>query len=86
MRVLVFLLAVWTVAAQDLSHLQVEEVATGFAGGEGPVWSRAGYLLFSDYDKDRIYKYVPGKTPEVPRGLARRQWQQHGPAGPPLYL
>jgi len=64
-RVLVFMFAVLTVAAQDFAHLQVEEVATGFPGGEGPVWSRAGFLLFSDYDKDRIYKYVPGKAPEV---------------------
>jgi gluconolactonase len=29
------------------------------------VWSREGYLLFSDYSRDRIYKYVPGQTPEV---------------------
>jgi sugar lactone lactonase YvrE len=48
--------------AQDFSTLKVEEVATGFAGGEGPVWSRQGFLLFSDYDKNRIYKYTPGKT------------------------
>jgi hypothetical protein len=25
---------------QDFSKLQVQEVATGFPGGEGPVWSR----------------------------------------------
>jgi gluconolactonase len=56
-----------TVAAQDFSQLNVEEVATGFPGGEGSVWSREGFLLFSDYSRDRIYKYVPGKTPEVYR-------------------
>jgi gluconolactonase len=50
---------------QDFSHVQVEQIATGFPGGEGPVWSREGFLLFSDYSRDRIYKYVPGKTPEV---------------------
>ena len=64
-RALIFLFAAWTAAAQDFTHLQIEEVATGFPGGEGPVWSRAGYLLFSDYSRDRIYKYVPGKSPEV---------------------
>jgi gluconolactonase len=53
--------------AQDFSTVKVEEVAPGFAGGEGPVWSRQGFLLFSDYDKDRIYKYTPGKAPEVYR-------------------
>jgi gluconolactonase len=58
-------IALSTLAAQDFTHLQIEEVAAGFPGGEGPVWSRAGYLLFSDYSRDRIYKYVPGKTPEV---------------------
>jgi gluconolactonase len=54
-------------AAQDFTQSPIEEIATGFTGGEGPVWSREGYLLFSDYDKDRIYKYVPGKSPEVYR-------------------
>jgi len=65
MRVLVAVLALGTAAAQDFARLQVEEVATGYAGGEGAVWSRSGFLLFSDYAKDRIYKYVPGKAPEV---------------------
>jgi gluconolactonase len=48
-----------------LSALKVEEVAAGFPGGEGPVWSRDGYLIFSDYSRDRLYKYVPGHAPEV---------------------
>lgn len=54
-------------AAQEFSALQVEEVAAGFPGGEGPVWSREGYLIFSDYSRDRLYKYVPGGAPEVYR-------------------
>ena len=53
--------------AQDYSKLPVQQIATGFPGGEGPVWSRQGYLIFSDYGKDRIYKYVPEKDPEVLR-------------------
>jgi sugar lactone lactonase YvrE len=52
---------------QDFSQLQPEEVAAGFQGGEGPVWSREGFLIFSDYSRDRLYKYVPGKPPEVYR-------------------
>src|SRR5918992_5802381 len=54
-------------AAQDFAVLKVEEVATGFRGGEGSVWAREGFLIFSDYSQDRLYKYVPGKAPEVYR-------------------
>lgn len=67
-RTLIFLLAAQIpLAAQDFSQLKVEEVASGFPGGEGPVWSRAGFLIFSDYSQDRLYKYVPGMAPEVYR-------------------
>src|SRR5581483_11460709 len=52
---------------QDFSSLRPELVAAGFPGGEGPVWSREGFLLFSDYSRDRIYKYAPGGAPEVYR-------------------
>jgi gluconolactonase len=55
------------VAGQSFSALQVEPVAAGFPGGEGPVWSRDGFLIFSDYSRDRLYKYTPGKPPEVYR-------------------
>lgn len=75
MRALLLLAAGWTLGAQDFSRVQVEEVAAGFPGGEGPVWSREGFLIFSDYSKDRLYKYVPGKTPEVYRE------QSHGANG-----
>jgi gluconolactonase len=63
----VFLLAAFVLPAQDFSKLQVEQVAAGFPGGEGPVWSRQGFLIFSDYSKDRLYKLVPGQAPEVYR-------------------
>src|SRR2546430_16317321 len=53
--------------SQNFSALTVEPVAAGFPGGEGPVWSRQGFLIFSDYSRDRLYKYVPGQTPEVYR-------------------
>ena len=68
LRTMIFLLTVSTpLAAQDFSQVKVEEVAAGFRGGEGPVWSREGFLIFSDYSQDRLYKYVPGKPPEVYR-------------------
>ncbi len=66
-RVALLLLTAWTLAGQDFSNLKVEEVAAGFPGGEGPVWARQGFLIFSDYSRDRLYKYVPGKAPEVYR-------------------
>jgi gluconolactonase len=46
---------------------KVETIQDGFPGGEGPVWSRGGYLLFSDYENDRIHKYVPGQAVSVYR-------------------
>jgi len=61
-----WLFALLTVG-QAVSTLKVELVAEGFPGGEGPVWSREGYLIFSDYSRDRLYKYVPGKAPEIYR-------------------
>src|SRR4030095_12750200 len=60
-------LAFTLVAAQHFSPLQGEPVADGFPGGEGPVWSREGFLIFSDYSRDRLYRYTPGKAPEVYR-------------------
>ena len=63
MRKLIFIaLAARTfLPAEDYAALKVEQVATGFPGGEGPVWSRGGYLLFSDFEKKIIYRYEPGK-------------------------
>jgi len=48
-------------AAQDFEHLQIEPIAMGFAGGEGPVWSREGFLLFSDTVTNKLHKLVPGQ-------------------------
>lgn len=67
LRATLLLLTALALAGQDFSKLQVEQVATGFPGGEGPVWSRQGFLIFSDYSRDRLYKYIPGKMPEVYR-------------------
>jgi gluconolactonase len=65
MKIPILLLLAFLTVGQDYSTLKVEPVAAGFPGGEGPVWSKEGFLLFSDYSRDRIYKYVPGKEPEV---------------------
>jgi gluconolactonase len=51
--------------ADNYSALKVEPLASGFPGGEGPVWSRQGYLLFSDFENKRIHRYDPGKGVSV---------------------
>jgi gluconolactonase len=61
------LLLLAMLTAQSFSTLQVELVSGGFPGGEGPVWSREGFLIFSDYSRDRLYKYVPGAAPRSTR-------------------
>lgn len=48
-------------AAQDFSNLRIERVAVGHKFTEGPVWSREGYLLFSDIPQDLIVQWTPGK-------------------------
>lgn len=67
MKIPALLLVTMLASGQDFSALKVEPVAAGFPGGEGPVWSREGFLIFSDYSRDRLYKYVSGKEPEVYR-------------------
>jgi len=67
MRLIAILLTISAVFAEDFSKLEVQPVAIGFPGGEGPVWSRQGFLIFSDYSRDRLYKLAPGREPEVYR-------------------
>jgi gluconolactonase len=38
---------------------KVFKLAEGFRFTEGPVWSKDGFLLFSDPNANRIYKYAP---------------------------
>ncbi|HEU0120913.1 MAG TPA: SMP-30/gluconolactonase/LRE family protein [Bryobacteraceae bacterium] len=44
------------------ANATVKQIATGFLFAEGPVFSRRGYLLFSDVDNDRIMKWERGQT------------------------
>ncbi len=46
--------------AQDFTALKVEKIATGLQFTEGPVWSRDGFLLFSDCVSNKHHKFVPG--------------------------
>jgi gluconolactonase len=51
--------------AQDLQNFKVEKVAGGYTFTEGPVWSREGFLLFSDVPANHIVKIAPGQKPVV---------------------
>ncbi len=53
------------VAGQDFSKLEFEKVAGGYQFVEGPAWSHAGYLLFSDIPARKILRYTPGKGVDV---------------------
>ncbi len=57
------LLSWWWFWAQDFSAVQLERVSSNHKFTEGPVWSKEGFLLYSDVPDDRIYKVDPkGKT------------------------
>jgi gluconolactonase len=47
------------------SSPKIDKIATGFSFTEGPVFSRLGYLLFSDIPKNRIMKWQPGSEASV---------------------
>jgi len=69
------LLFALTVLGQDFSHIAIEKVDAGFRFAEGPVWSREGFLLFSDVPNNQIRKLVPGE-----RSVAFRD-DSHGANG-----
>ena len=54
-----FILAA-TLHSQDFSNIKIEKVAAGLQFTEGPVWSREGFLLFSDCDTNKLHKFTPG--------------------------
>jgi gluconolactonase len=57
----------WRCPGQDFSKIAVERVAAGFRFTEGPVWSREGFLIFSDVPGNRILQQEPGQKPAVLR-------------------
>ena len=42
------------------SNAELKRIATGFALAEGPVFSRRGYLLFTDIRNGKIHKWERG--------------------------
>ena len=65
MRAAALLLLCGAAAAQDFSEITLEKVAGGFRFTEGPVWSREGFLLFSDLPSGRMLRLDPGQKPSV---------------------
>lgn len=52
-------------AAQDFSNLRIEKVATGFAFTEGPAWSPAGFLIFSDVPNNQLLRLMLPEKPGI---------------------
>jgi gluconolactonase len=46
---------------QERPEIQIQKVVAGLTFTEGPVWSRDGFLYFSDIPANRILQFVPGK-------------------------
>lgn len=65
MKLLFAILTVALAPAQDFSKISVEKVAAGLQFTEGPVWSREGFLLFSDVPANKILKLAPGEKQPV---------------------
>ena len=55
----------FAICGQDFSHISIEKVDAGFRFTEGAVWSREGFLLFSDVPNNHIRKLVPGERSTV---------------------
>lgn len=62
---LVLLVCLLPLDAQDSTHYQVRRVATGYTFTEGPAWSPDGHLLFSDVPNNKIWRLTPGGKPTV---------------------
>jgi gluconolactonase len=53
--------------ADLLDATEPERPATGFGFTEGPAWHPGGFYYFVDIRASRLYRLVPGGTPEVVR-------------------
>jgi gluconolactonase len=58
------------VSAPMVASPGVEKVAGGFGFVEGPIWSKDGFLIFSDIYGSRIYKSSSTGKPEIYRNFS----------------
>ncbi len=54
-------------AAQDYSKSEITEIARDLRFTDGPAWSPAGFLVFSDVPNNQLLRFVPGGKPTVAR-------------------
>ena len=45
--------------------MKVDKIAEGCLFAEGPVWARAGYLIFSDVPRNRLLEFKPTERPGI---------------------
>lgn len=76
------LLLVTGASAQDYSKSEISEVFRGLRFADGPAWSPAGFLVFSDVPNNRIVRYSPGGPIRMFRenaaGAAGNAFDKHG--------
>jgi len=65
LTVLLFLAV--SATAQDFTDIHLDRVAAGFVFAEGPVWSREGYLIFSDTPNNHILQFKFGEPASLYR-------------------
>ena len=53
--------------SQNFDNVTVDRIATGFLYAEGPVWSRDGFLVFSDVPENKLLEMKLGQKPAVLR-------------------
>lgn len=64
------------------ANAKLEKLADGFKWTEGPVWTRAGYLLFAEIPSNRIMRWMPGAK-EATTFLHPSGYQGSAPYGGP---
>src|SRR5260370_38236502 len=62
-RLVIAIVVALAVPAQEPERpeIQIQKVVAGLTFTEGPVWSRDGFLYFSEIPANRILQFVPGK-------------------------
>ncbi len=67
--------------AQDLTDLKIEKLGTGFHYTDGPVWSRDGYLIFSDVPVNKILQLAPPATEREKARVGLLRAESNGAGG-----
>lgn len=60
MRFIFALLLIPLASAQNFADMKIEKIGKGYQFTEGPAWSKEGFLLFSDCNANKLYKFTGG--------------------------